>query len=110
MTMSGGVVMPSWFNIEGIGSDGVGFFPLKEDPNDIDTSTKLIQNLINTEAGILGEYGQSRVMIGGISGGGVIALSTLLQSKDKLAGCAALSTYIAGINYNLYYFIHIYVF
>jgi len=87
--------MPSWFNIEGIDSDGTGFFPVKEDPNDIENSTKTVLNLIDGEASMLGEHGKSRIMIGGVSGGGVIALNTLLQSKDKLAGCVALSTYIA---------------
>ena len=35
-------------------------------------------------------------MIGGFSQGGAIALNAMLRSKDKLAGCAALSTYIPG--------------
>ena len=95
MSWSGGLIMSSWFNITSFGSDDTGFFPL-EDSNDVETSTKVILNIIDREAAILEEYGKTRVMIGGFSGGGVIAFNTLFQSKDKLAGCAGVSAYVAG--------------
>lgn len=37
-----------------------------------------------------------KIVVGGFSQGGVVALAAALRSDKKLAGCAALSTYLAG--------------
>ena len=71
---------------------------IREDMQGVENSTKVLQALIDMEARELGDSGKSRIMIGGFSQGGAIALNALLRSKDKLAGCAALSTYIPGIS------------
>ena len=86
-----GMVMPAWYDIRDLTSDSI-----REDLEGVSDSTKLLRSLISMEARELKDYGTSRVLIGGFSQGGAIALNTLLTGNDKLAGCIALSTYIAG--------------
>ena len=91
-----GKVVPSWFNIKGVAPDETGFFPTGEDMEQIETSTNTLQTIIDSEAKELALGDKTRLMIGGFSGGGVIALNVLLKSKEKMGGCIALSTYIPG--------------
>ena len=74
----------------------VDFFPADEDMEQIETSTNTLQNIIDSEAKELACGDKTRLMIGGFSGGGVVALNLLLKSKEKLGGCIALSCYIPG--------------
>ena len=53
-------------------------------------------HLIDSENKELACGDKTRLMIGGFSGGGVVALNLLLKSKEKLGGCIALSCYIPG--------------
>ena len=95
VSLNNGMVMPAWYDIKDISSDNSA---IREDIQGVEGSTKVLQTLIDMEALALKDAGRSRIMIGGFSQGGAIALNTLLRSNDKgkLAGCAALSTYIPG--------------
>ena len=95
VSLNNGMVMPAWYDIKDISSDNSA---IREDIQGVEASTKVLQTLIDMEALALKDAGRSRIMIGGFSQGGAIALNTLLRSNDKgkLAGCAALSTYIPG--------------
>ena len=72
--------------------------PIKENMQDIEKSTKVLTDLIESEAEKLSNGGKSRIMIGGFSQGGAVALNTILKTDRKLAGCVALSTVIPGKN------------
>ena len=94
VSLNNGFVMPAWYDIKDISSDNSA---IREDMQGVENSTKVLQALIDIEARELTNAGgKSRLMIGGFSQGGAIALNAILRSKDKLAGCAALSTYIPG--------------
>ena len=95
VTGNSGMVMPAWYDIRHFeqGNDDS-----REDLEACDASSEMLMRLIEKEANELPNGKESRIMIGGFSQGGAIALNTLLRSKDKLAGCAALSTYIPGIS------------
>ena len=56
-------------------------------------SAKYIDSIVD---GVVAEgIDPSRIIVGGFSQGGVVALTAALRSDKKLAGCAALSTYLA---------------
>ena len=94
VSLNNGFVMPAWYDIKDISSDNSA---IREDMQGVENSTKVLQALIDIEARELTNAGgKSRLIIGGFSQGGAIALNAILRSKDKLAGCAALSTYIPG--------------
>ena len=67
----------------------------REDLEGVEASTKVLQSLVDMESRELSNQ-KSRVMIGGFSQGGAIALNTLLKNKQTLGGCVALSTYVPG--------------
>ena len=94
VTLNNGFVMPAWYDIRNIEDDRSS---IREDLQGVENSVKVLQSLIDIEARELKDHGKSRIMIGGFSQGGAIALSALLKSSDKLAGCIALSTYIPGL-------------
>ena len=52
---------------------------IREDMQGVENSTKVLQALIDMEARELGDSGKSRIMIGGFSQGGAIALNSLLM-------------------------------
>ena len=103
VTINGGAVMPAWYdiNLETMESYFNMSVNSREDFEGVEKSTKVLESLIDIEARELGTItdgtaGKSRIIIGGFSQGGVIALNAILRAKDKLAGCVALSTYLAG--------------
>ena len=86
--------MPGWYDIRDLESDRSS---IREDLEGVEASTKVLESLIEIEARSLESAGgKSRLMIGGFSQGGAIALNAILRAKEKLSGCAALSTYIPG--------------
>ena len=98
ITLNGGFVMPGWYDIRDLESDRSS---IREDLEGVEASTKVLESLIEIEARSLESAGgKSRLMIGGFSQGGAIALNAILRAKEKLSGCAALSTYIPG---NIFY-------
>jgi len=86
VTINGGYIMPAWYDI--VGTD----IASRQDEEGISASQAHIENLIAREKqrGIAAE----RILLVGFSQGGAIALHTGLRHKEKLAGIAALSTYL----------------
>lgn len=85
VSINGGVHMPAWYDIDpeaGLDSGG----------EDIRLSTAQARSLIEHEQarGI----DPKRIVIGGFSQGGVIALEAGLSHSQRLAGIVALSTYL----------------
>ncbi len=91
VTLNQGFVMPAWYDIRNLDPRGED----REDLDGVDKSTKLLEAIIDMEARTV-EGGRSKVMIGGFSQGGAIAMNAVLRAKEPLAGLVALSTYIPG--------------
>ncbi|GFS25278.1 acyl-protein thioesterase 2 [Elysia marginata] len=86
VTLNGGMVMPSWFDIKGLTPNS------PEDEEGIKSASKDLQDLIAKEVseGIPPE----RIMIGGFSQGGSLALYTALGTDIKVAGLLVLSSWM----------------
>lgn len=94
-----GMQMPGWFDIDHL--DESSFRSMIQghksfDPEGIDESVGYVKDLIarEIEAGIPAE----RIVVGGFSQGGHIALKAALQHAPTLAGCVALSTWLEPLN------------
>lgn len=86
VTINGGMVMPSWYDIYSLGMlRSVSWEQVHE-------SVAQIQALIDQEKarGLTSE----QIVIAGFSQGGAIALQLALHSPERLAGIMALSTYL----------------
>ena len=83
VTLNSGFQMPSWFDLLSLDPAG------KEDEVGIKKAHQLVEMLIEEEvkAGIPSE----RIMLGGFSQGGALALYTALNCKQRLGGVIALS-------------------
>ena len=87
--------MPGWFDIDHLDEDSLakmmkghrGF-----DPEGTDESIDYVNNLIKEE--VDGGIPYDRILVGGFSQGGHIALRTALEHNPKLAGCVAMSTWL----------------
>lgn len=86
VTINGGMVMPSWYDILSMG------FLREVNWQDVEASVLAVKDLIAAEAarGVPSE----RVILAGFSQGGAIILQTALNLNQKLAGVLALSTYV----------------
>ncbi|CAF1080112.1 unnamed protein product [Rotaria magnacalcarata] len=86
VTLNLGMSMTTWFDIHGLDPN------VKEDQEGIEKSCMFLSNLIEEEIknGILSE----RIMVGGFSMGGAVALYTALTSPHTLGGVIALSTWL----------------
>ena len=81
--------MPGWFDIANLS----GLTDSKQDDEKgLLASVAAVDALIQAEvdAGIP----ENRIVLGGFSQGGAVAILTALRSKRKLAGVAALSTWV----------------
>lgn len=87
VTLNAGMQMPSWFDIKSLkkGCD--------EDEGGIKASSQRVISLIEEE--IKSGIPSNRILIGGFSQGGSVALHTLQTYDKKLAGCIGLSTYLS---------------
>lgn len=87
VTVNGGMVMPAWYDIAGLG----GTSPV--DVDGIRRSAAQVDALIEREIerGIAAE----RIVVAGFSQGGAVAYEVALRHPRKLAGLMALSTYFA---------------
>lgn len=85
VTINGGMAMPAWYDIDPDGG-------LDSGSRDIADSTAAITALLEREQqrGVASE----RIVLGGFSQGGVIALQAGLAHQRRLAGLVALSTYL----------------
>jgi phospholipase/carboxylesterase len=86
VTVNGGYMMPAWYDV--LDAD----FRSRADLAGVRTSQTHIEHLIARERhrGIHA----ARVVLGGFSQGGAVALYAGLRHKEKLAGIAALSAYL----------------
>ena len=88
ITLNGGVRMTGWYDINDLSVEGI-----VDDREETLASAKYIDSIVD---GVVAEgIDPSRIIVGGYSQGGVVALTAALRSDKKLAGCAALSTYLA---------------
>ena len=86
VTRNSGYIMPAWYDLYGVTGSS------KEDEDGIKNSQHYVNSLIQKELdrGIAAE----RIVIAGFSQGGAIALYTALRYQKKLGGVMALSTYL----------------
>ena len=86
ITLNGGYVMRGWFDIIGLSPDD----PV--DAEGIHQAVRQARELIDAErdSGVPAE----RIVIGGFSQGGVVALHTALRYPERLGGVLALSTWL----------------
>jgi len=87
VTLNMGMRMTAWFDLNALDEASV-----VDDRAMIMESVAYVDSLVKAqiESGIPSE----KIIIGGFSQGGVIALTAALRSEVKLAGCVALSTYL----------------
>ena len=86
VTRNSGYIMPAWYDLYGVTGNS------KEDEDGIKNSQHYVNSLIQKELdrGIAAE----RIVIAGFSQGGAIALHTALRYPKNLGGVLALSTYL----------------
>jgi len=86
VTLNMGMMMPSWFDIKSLDPSG------PEDEAGVIAASKILKDLINKEIseGIPAE----RIIIGGFSQGGAVALYTAFSTNVKIGGVLALSTWL----------------
>ncbi|KAJ2355154.1 hypothetical protein IWW50_003973 [Coemansia erecta] len=87
VTLNGGFRMPSWYDIRSLDK-----IAADEDEQGMSVSMQRLNELIRSEidAGVPA----ARIVLGGFSQGGAMALFTGLQSELQLAGLAVLSGYL----------------
>lgn len=86
VTLNAGFQMPSWFDLKTLDMYG------PEDEDGIKKATAIVQTLIQTE--ISGGIPANRIILGGFSQGGALALYTGLTSTQALGGIVALSCWL----------------
>lgn len=86
ITLNGGLRMPGWFDLRGLTADE------EEDAEGLSAAAAQIEELVEREraAGIPTE----RILVGGFSQGGALALHVGLRSTTRYAGVAVLSTWL----------------
>ena len=88
VTVNGGMVMPAWYDIQELARER------RADEEGLARSVARIRALITreNERGIPGQ----RILLGGFSQGGAVALHVALSHPERLAGLFALSTYLTA--------------
>ncbi|XP_059149395.1 acyl-protein thioesterase 1-like isoform X2 [Physella acuta] len=86
VSLNAGMVMPSWFDIRGLDQNS------PEDEQGIKDSSKELQQLIAKE--ISEGIPPEKILIGGFSQGGAVALYTAFGTDVKIGGVVALSTWM----------------
>jgi len=87
VTLNMGMQMPTWFDIYGLDQNA------KEDQEGIEKSSKYLNELVEEE--IKNGISPERVIVGGFSMGGAVAIHAALTSPHVLGGVLALSTWLA---------------
>lgn len=87
VSLNGGMPMPSWYDIHSLES-----IQGREDPKGLAKSLVYVEKLVRHEME-KNDVPASRVVVAGFSQGGAVALG-MLRSDLKLAGVAALSSYL----------------
>jgi len=88
VTLNGGMKMTGWYDIKDLSVEGN-----VDDRAQTLGSSSYMNALI--EDAISEGVPSDKILLGGFSQGGVIALTAALRSPNKLAGVAAMSTYLA---------------
>lgn len=86
VTLNGGFIMPSWFDIATLG------FPETEDEEGIKKAAAQIKSLVEEE--IKSGTPAERIVLGGFSQGGALALYTAFTMEKTLGGILALSCWL----------------
>ncbi|CAM9926417.1 unnamed protein product [Discosporangium mesarthrocarpum] len=86
ITLNGGFPMPGWSDINGLSEDA------PEDTEGFNKSTERVWAILQAERARGVDVG--RMVVGGFSQGGAVALHTCLRSPEKLAGCVACSSWV----------------
>lgn len=86
VTFNAGYTMPSWFDLRSLDDSG------PEDEEGIKSATKLIHNIIEDE--VKSGIPHNRIIIGGFSQGGALALYSCLTSSKELGGAICLSGWL----------------
>ncbi|XP_041358326.1 acyl-protein thioesterase 2-like isoform X2 [Gigantopelta aegis] len=86
VTLNGGMHMPSWFDIKGLSPDA------PEDENGVKEASNILKLLIEEEEHL--GIPTNRVIIGGFSQGGAVALHTAFTYPKPLGGVVALSSWM----------------
>lgn len=86
VSLNHGFPMPSWFNLYSLDIDG------KEDDAGIKKASALVHKMIQDE--IKGGIEAKRIILGGFSQGGALALYSALTFPEELAGVIALSCWL----------------
>jgi len=86
ISINGGYAMPGWSDIFGLDMEAA------EDKKGFDESAARVNSLIQAE--IDKGVAPSKILVGGFSQGGALALHVSLRSPLALAGCVALSTWL----------------
>jgi len=91
VTLNGGASMPAWYDILSLDEKDTN----REDMEGVSWSVDLLHELVRGEE--KHGLGPDRVIVGGFSQGGAVALRAALTFPDSnLAGCIALSCYLPG--------------
>lgn len=86
ITLNGGYEMPGWSDINGLGAE----FP--EDSEGFEASANRVLAILEAER-IKGKE-SARMIVGGFSQGGAVALHVCLRSTEPLAGCVGCSAWV----------------
>ena len=87
VTLNSGFPMPAWFDLMALDPDG------PEDEKRMNASAQLVSNIITEE--VAGGVPPERIILGGFSQGGALALLTALSvCKVKIGGVVALSCWL----------------
>lgn len=86
VTLNSGFPMPSWFDLYSLDING------KEDEAGIKKASALVHKMIQDE--IKGGIEAKRIILGGFSQGGALALYSALTFPEQLAGVMALSCWL----------------
>ena len=87
VTLNAGMTMPGWFDMNSLEREN-----LVDDEGRIDKAWRFVDALIEDE--VSKGISPSKIVVGGFSQGGAIALTHALTSKYNIAGYVGLSTYL----------------
>lgn len=87
ITLNGGIVMPAWFDILGLGKAQP-----QEDLEGLEQSRQIV--LKSVEELCANGVNHDKIVVGGFSQGGALAIYCLMQTSKKFIGCFSLSGYL----------------
>ncbi|KAF4524827.1 hypothetical protein B566_EDAN013987 [Ephemera danica] len=86
VTLNAGFRMPSWFDLRSLDANG------PEDEEGIKKATEMVHAMIDDE--LKNGISSDRIVLGGFSQGGALALYSTLRYPKPLGGCMALSCWL----------------